>query len=225
MKSKTKIISRSILTLISIAGFSVQSHAASGSETLTVYAGPQSVAAREIIHVTVELTDFQGANLNNEKVELSFNLDGEIQTRQAITRHGLVSIDIEAGQSAGLMKFSARYKNVQSNEALVTVVAGPPEQMSLKIVPAAEQGRIEVSSDVLTDSYGNAVSDLSLISLGWINEDGLLGTESLQLSKGQIDHALTCPTSMSGALKLRATLNSLEFISSDISAFCRSDVS
>ena len=39
---------------------------------VVVYAGPQSVSPREIIHVTVEITGMRGNNINDETVNLSY---------------------------------------------------------------------------------------------------------------------------------------------------------
>jgi len=72
-------------------------------------------------------------------------------------------------------------------------------------------------------AFENSISNLSLVTLNWIDDRGLIGRQSLQLSNGIIDHTIPCPKQISGALNLRATLNSLQFLSSDISRFCLSD--
>lgn len=221
MKKESKFFYWAVTACALLAGFSVESYAESGTHTLTVYAGPQSVSPLETIYITVELTSNDGSNIENGTVELSFSLDGKIETHQASTIHGLVSFEVPAQKSSGLMEFSAQYNSSKSNEALVAVVAGPPEKLLLKAVPSAESGYIDITSGIVKDVFGNAVSDLSLVSLNWLDNSGLIGSESLQLSNSHIDHNLACPVEISGHLKLQASLNNLEFILSDISEICR----
>lgn len=223
MKKDSKIICWALTACVLMTGFPVESYAESDSQILTVYAGPQSVSPRETIYITVEVTSSDDANIDNGTVELSFSLDGNNETQKASTVHGLVSFEVPAQKSAGLMEFSAQYNSSQSNKALVAVVAGTPEELSLKVAPSARGGNVDISSGIIKDSFENSISNLSLVTLNWIDDRGLIGRQSLQLSNGIIDHTIPCPKQISGALNLRATLNSLQFLSSDISRFCLSD--
>jgi len=58
--------------------------------------------------------------------------DGVVKTISGTPRYGLVSFDLPAQDTVGLMKFSANTKAGTSDEALVTVVAAQPQPFSLE---------------------------------------------------------------------------------------------
>ena len=187
---------------------------------VVVYAGPQSVSPREIIHVTVEITGMRGNNINDETVNLSYMSDGVVKTLSGTPRHGLVSFDLPAQDTVGLMKFSANTKIGISGDALVTVVAAPPQPFSLKVQAGKHKGSIKLMSDVIADEYGNPVSDLSLISVDWIDDAGLKARQNTQLLNNRILLTGTCPSKFYGALKVRANLNGMQSAPVDISSYC-----
>jgi len=190
---------------------------------VVVYAGPQSVSPRETIHVTVEITDTSGNNINDGNVNLSYMRDGVAKTLSGTPRHGLVSFDVLAQDTVGLMKFTANTETGTSEEALVTVVAAPPQPFSLEVQAGIHSGIINLVSDVIADEYGNAVSDLSLISVDWIDDKGLKARQNIQLLNSRILLTGTCPANFYGALKVQANLNAIKSAPIDISSFCELD--
>lgn len=187
---------------------------------VVVYAGPQSVSPREIIHVTVEITGIRGNNINDETVILSYMSDGVVKTLSGTPRHGLVSFDLPAQDTVGLMKFSANTKVGISGEALVTVVAAQPQPFSLEVQAGKHSGNIKLMSDVIADEYGNPVSNLSLISVDWIDDAGLKARQNTQLLNNRILLTETCPSKFYGALKVQANLNGMQSAPVDISSYC-----
>ncbi len=196
------------------------------AETLrgvVVYAGPQSVSPRETIHVTVEVTDMRGNNINDGNVSLSYVRDGVAKTLSGTPRHGLVSFDVPAQDTVGLMKFIANTEIGTSEEALVTVVAAPPQPFSLEVEAGRHLGTFNLVSDVIADEYGNAVSDLSLISVDWIDDNGLKARQNTQLLNSRILLMGTCPANFYGALKVQANLNAIQSAPLDVSSYCELD--
>jgi len=187
---------------------------------IAVYAGPQSVSPREIIDVTVEITGMRGNNINDGNVILSYMSDGVVKTLSGTPRHGLVSFDVPAQDTVGLMKFSANTKVGTSEEALVTVVAAQPQPFSLEAQAGKHTGTIKLMSDVIADEYGNPVSGLSLISVDWIDDEGLKARQSTQLLNSRILLIGTCPANFIGALKVQATLNTIQSTPIDVSSYC-----
>ena len=187
---------------------------------VVVYAGPQSVSPREIIHVTVEITGMRGNNINDETVNLSYMSDGVVKTLSGTPRHGLMSFDIPAQDTVGLMKFSANTKIGTSEEALVAVVAAQPQSFSLEVQAGKQTGTIKLMSDVIADEYGNPVSDLSLVSVDWVDDEGLKARQNTQLLNNRILLTGTCPSKFYGALKVRANLNGMQSAPVDISSYC-----
>jgi len=75
-------------------------------------------------------------------------------------------------------------------------------------------------SDVIADEYGNPVSDLSLISVDWIDDEGLKARQSTQLLNSRILLTGTCPAKFYGALKVQANLNAIQSAPIDVSSYC-----
>lgn len=197
----------------------LKAHADTAS-SLTVYAGPQSVSPREVIHVTVEYADESGSSMNDKTVELSYISDGILKTVSGIPKLGLISFDVPAQDMTGLMIFSAKAADVTSNEALVTVVAGPPLPFKITAQPNQEPETLKLTSDMITDSHGNPIADLSLVSMEWIDFNGLKARQTVQLLNGRIALTANCPTNFTSPLRVRAAVNAIESVSKDVSADC-----
>jgi len=222
MTRPKKFIFLAITTGLLANALPLKAQADSGP-SLTVYAGPQTVSPLETIYVTVEVTDSRGKNMDTHSVQLSYMSDGELKSLSGTPKNGLISFDIPAQKSGGLMAFSALAKGTKSSEALVTIAAGAPNKLSLKFAAHHEDGNLKVFSEVIKDDFGNSVSDLSLVTLNWLANDNLIGSQSLHLSNGRINSGLSCPAQASGSLKVQALLNNLVFISPDLSEICRTD--
>lgn len=184
---------------------------------LNIYAGPQSISPREIIYVTVQST------VQETAIELSYNSDDGYEIQTGTTQQGLVSFEVPAQLNAGEMRFIAKAQESVSSTALVSVFAGPPQNFTLAIKPGTQTGAVDISSSVIRDAFNNPISDLALVSLDWIDEKGLMASQSAQLTQGKIILSGICPDEFDGALILRAAVNSAEYRSSDISTFCREE--
>ena len=103
------------------------------SNPITVFAGPQSLSPSEIISVTIQMPQSTGSFLGTEQVELTYTDDGVLKTLIGNAAHGLLSFNVAAQDSAGIMKFSAKALGQTSQEALVTIVPGLPQNLSLQI--------------------------------------------------------------------------------------------
>ena len=182
---------------------------------LTIYAGPQSVSAQEMIYVSVETAALE------VDVKLSYITDGKPQTLTGITQHGLVSFDVPAQKLTGVMRFLAQSENSTSNEALVTVIAGPPLPFSMTTTKSQQSGSVDIGSDVIADKYGNVISSLSLSSIDWIDAGGMIASQSAQLIQGRIALTTQCPTKFTSPVKIRAKIHSATFTSADVSDLCR----
>ena len=182
---------------------------------LNLYAGPQSITPREMIHVTVQ------SNVLETAIELSYNIGDGAETQTGITEQGLISFAVPAQDSVGQMRFTAHAGEVVSNMALVSVLAGSPQNFTLSVKQGMRAGTVEISSGIITDKFENSISDLTLTSLDWIDERGLNSSLNVQLTHGRIILSANCPSDFTGALKLRAVVNSTQDISSDLSSFCR----
>lgn len=187
---------------------------------ITIYAGPQSVTPEQSIHVTIEANDVYGYSLDNLAIELSYIADGRPQIMMAKTRNGLVSFDVLAQQTAGLMTFSAKSGAYTSTNAVVIVRAGQPEILQLTVMPNKISGAVNISLAAITDKFDNLVSDMSLVTIDWLDNSGVKGSEQIQLSKGQAAYTSSCPANFSGALRVRAAFKNVENISSDVSNIC-----
>jgi len=218
--AKKKIMNRRNKLMQSLASLVAPKIHAETVRGVVVYAGPQSVSPREIIHVTVEITDIGGNNINDGNVNLSYVSDGVVKTLSGTPRHGLVSFDVPGQDTVGLMKFSANTKIGTSEEVLVTVVAAPPQPFSLEAQAGKHPGSIKLMSDVLADEYGNPVSDLSLISVDWIDDEGLKARQNTQPLNSRILLTGTCPTKFYGALKVQVNLNTIQSAPIDVSSYC-----
>lgn len=190
------------------------------SNAITVFAGPQSLSPRETIAVTVQISPRAGNFFETEQIELTYTADGNIKTLVGEAVHGLLSFDIAAQDRSGVMKFSARFAGQTSQEALVFVVPGPPQKLSLKIKPSDQPQQLILSSNLITDAYNNTVSDQTLLAIQWNDENGLIKSQNAQLQSGRLDLDVQCPSSYSGELTIQALLKTTQFSSSDLSALC-----
>lgn len=182
---------------------------------LNIYAGPQSITPREIIYVTVQ------SDIQETTIELSYNSDNEHKVQIGTTQHGLVSFEIPAQKSVGQMQFKAKTNEGVSSTALISVFAGPPQDFTLSIKRGIQSGTLDISSSVLRDAFNNSISDLSLASLDWIDDKGLIASQNIQLTQGKIILNGTCPNNFEGDLTFRAAVNSTEYTRSNLSVFCR----
>ena len=121
------------------------------------------------------------------------------------------------------MRFTAHAGEVVSNMALVSVLAGPPQNFTLSIKQGMQAGTVDISSGIITDQFGNSISDLTLASLDWIDERGLNASHNVQLTQGRIILGMKCPGEFEGPLTLRAAVSFAEYISTDISSLCREE--
>jgi len=184
---------------------------------LNLYAGPQSITPREMIHVTVQ------SNVLETAIELSYNIGDGAETQTGITEQGLISFAVPAQDSVGQMRFTAHAGEVVSNMALVSVLAGSPQNFTLSVKQGMRAGTVEISSGIITDQFGNSISDLTLASLDWIDERGLNASHNVQLTQGRIILGMKCPGEFEGPLTLRAAVSFAEYISTDISSLCREE--
>lgn len=209
------------LILISLLAYVAMPEAqAETVPSLIVYAGPQSVSPRETIHVTVEYTNIDGSNMNEGNVELFYVSDGTLKTLSGTPKLGLISFDVSAQDMVGLMAFSAKAAGVVSKEAPVTVVAGPSQSFKITAQPSKKIETLVLTSNVITDSYGNPISDLSLVSIEWIDFNGLTARQNIQLLNGRIVLTAKCPAIFTSPLIIRASVNTIEAVSKDVSADC-----
>lgn len=185
-----------------------------------IYAGPQSVTPEQSIHVTVEVTKSDEYNSDNHLIELSYLSDGKAQSMTAKTNKGLISFDVPAQKTTGLMMFSGKAGTIKSTNAVVIVKAGQPETLQLYVRPTNVSGTVGVSLGIITDAFGNLVSDLSLVTIEWLDDLGVKVSEQVQLFKGQAAYTAPCPIGYIGSLKLRASFKNVENISPDVSSLC-----
>lgn len=215
-----KFISTSAIALTTALLCPTIVSANTAAQSVTVYAGPQSVTASHSIFVTLEGTDAAGASINNELAVLSYNADGHVKTISGRLQDGLVSFEVPAQKTAGHMSFSATVAGVSSRNQLVAVVAGPPQGFSLRVEPGERAQSLVLSSKVITDAFGNPISDLSPVIIDWIDETGLKGRQTTLLSKARVMLTAQCPEHFEGLLKIKANLGTLQFISSELNALC-----
>jgi len=182
---------------------------------LNIYAGPQSITPLEMIHVTVQ------SAVQKTAVELSYISDEGLKIRTGMTEQGLISFDVPAQKTVGKMRFTAKAGQVVSNMALVTVIEGTPQSFMLFIKQGKQARTIDISSSIIKDAFENPISNLALVSLDWIDRTGLNTSQYIQPSHGRVIINAKCPNDFVGALTVRAAVNSAEYISNDISSFCR----
>ncbi len=190
------------------------------TDMVQTYAGPQTVTPGQVIHVTVEVTESGGISAHNKDVELTYLVDGTETTLTDTATDGLVSFDINAQSNSGMMDFVARVDGVVSKAASVMVSVGQPAVFDLVTKRSHHSQSIDIRSDVITDDFGNAVSDQTLVSLDWIDQHGVKSSENIQLSNSRIIFASRCPAKFKSPLRIRATLKNTDVISSDVSALC-----
>lgn len=221
MNRLIKIIGTSAATLTTALVFPALVSADTLTNSVTVYAGPQSVSPGEPINVTVEATDRSGASLNKLPVTLSYKADGTIRTLTGRLEKGLVSFDVPAQTTAGHMTFSATVSGAYSNEAIVAVVAGRPQALYLTVKSGDAAQSVTLSSKVITDEFGNPISDLSPVIIDWIDQSGLKSRQTVQLLNGRVLLTTQCPVSFEGTLNIRAALGALQFTSPKLNALCK----
>ena len=220
MTLRTKLIALTATLGVALIGFEGSAFAETAQKTVSVYAGPQSISPEKTIYVSVEVTGKSGQNLHGETVELSFLSDGRRVVVTGKTTHGLASFEVPAQRRAGLMRFSARVNDAAGNPAQVLVTSSAPQSFTFSAKPASQPGYVSLRSSVITDSYGNALPDLALITLDWIDNAGLRGKHTTQPVNGRIDVSAPCPKAFNGPLKLQASLQRLSVSTPDISALC-----
>lgn len=189
--------------------------------TVQTYAGPQTVMPRQVIQVTVEVTKRGGISANYKVVELTYLVDGTETTLTETARDGLVSFDINAQTQSGMMDFVARVDGTVSNAASIMVNAGQPAAFDLITKRSRHSRFIDIRSDVIRDNFGNAVSDQTLISLDWVDQQDVKSSENIQLSNGRIIFVSRCPASFTSPLRIRVVLKNTDVMSSDVSALCK----
>ena len=220
MTRLSKIMKTACAASLTALGTPSVSHGNSIPNKLTVYAGPQSVTPDTTIYVTVEAGQAGGESALETEVELSFNTDKGTKTLTGKTRQGLVSFEVPPRKKAGIMTFTAKAAGTSGNNARVLVIAAAPQAFSLTTQPAEPAGRIKIRTSVITDKYGNRISGLSSVTLDWIDSSGLRARQAAQPKDGKIALTLACPQTFKGALTLRASLQTLQVSSRNISHLC-----
>lgn len=213
--------SLSLLSLIMGASFSVISaRAQTPSDSLQVYAGPQTATPGQDISVTIEMTDVDGKSSHDETVQLTYISDGVSTSLSGKVSQGLVSFDIPAQRRAGTMTFIANADDLISNQTVVMVVAGEPIGFKFNVEPSRNANLVDLTTDVISDAFGNPVSDQTLISLDWIDQSGVKQSEFVQLLNGRMTYVSICPDAYAAPLKIRAVLKNVEVFSSELSDLC-----
>lgn len=211
----------SLLSLIMSVGFSaVATHAQTSPDRLQIYAGPQSVSPGQNISVTIEFTDAHGKSVHDKTVYLTYIHDGVSISRPGKVSNGLVSFDVQAQRIAGIMTFKARVGDLVSNHAPVLVLAAQPSAFELKVDLSRNTDFVELTTETITDAFGNPVSDQTTVTLDWIDPTGVKRSEVVQLSNGRMNYASRCPLAYNAPLKIRAVLKNVEVFSSDLSILC-----
>lgn len=220
MRTLTRIMNGAIYTLATALALTEAAKAQTQNAAVRVYVGPQSVSPKKSIYVTIEATDFSGKSLDSETAVLSYQSDGVTKSITGDLNHGLVSFEIPAQVSVGHMVFSATVSDISSNEVFVAVLAGRPQSLSLKAEPVERADSVVIFSNVITDKFGNPVSDLSVIQIDWQDETGLIAQQTSQLLNGRVNLISNCPATFSGELQIKASLDSLQFILPKLNAVC-----
>lgn len=215
-----KIISITFIAAVSTSALPAVSYGGEVESTVTVYAGPQSVSPNQTIFVTVEATDEKAESLMNTKVELSYKVDGRPLTMSGKTTRGLALFEVPAQNTAGVMTFSAAVKGVTSRTARVLVTANAPQAFALTVKQTKQPRHIAITSSVIADGYGNRISDMSVVSVDWIDMSGLTAQQMIQPTNGRIIFTAMCPKVFAGALRVRTSLQTQQITTSDISSLC-----
>ncbi len=220
MKRTNKLISKSLLAGLSALAFTADSFAKPANTALTVYAGPQSVVPTQPVYVTVEATHPNGQSADDKEIALSFKRDGAHITLTGETKQGLASFKVAAGKTAGLMQFTAKAGTTRSDSVTVLITADRPQSFSLFTRATEQAGQIEIKSGLIADQYGNLISDITPVTLEWIDTSGLTAKQTARLQNSKLSLKRACPRSFTGALTIRASLQSLQIKSGDISNLC-----
>lgn len=220
MRRLNKIICTAFITAVSTSVLPAVSYAGEVKNTVTVYAGPQSVSPNQPIFVTVEATDKKAESLMNETVELSYKADGKLRTMRAKTARGLALFEIPAQTKAGLMTFVAAVKGTTSKTARVLVTASAPQAFTFTVKRTQQPEHITITSSPITDGYDNHISDMSLVSVDWIDMSGLNAQQMIHPRNGRIIFTAMCPRAFAGALRIRMSLQTQQFTTPDISSLC-----
>ena len=168
---------------------------------LNIYAGPQSLAPRETVYVTIQ------SEARETDIELSYLSDGVEKILTGRTEDGLVSFELPAQKTVGHMSFTAKTDKGPFDTALVSVVAGAPQNFELSIRQGKQAESLEISSNVIRDAFGNAISDLALVSLDWVDDSGLISHQNTQLVQGRIALTANCPIAFSRRLQILSLIH------------------
>lgn len=220
MTQLIKTIGMSAAALITAMAFSGSGNAETVVKAVTVYAGPQSVTPENLIYVTVEATGAAKASLQNMPAVLSYQADGASKTITANLANGLASFQVPAQKSAGHMAFSATVSDVSSNEVNVVVTADHPHIFHLTAKQSEIAGSIALSSKLITDEFGNPISDLSAVIVDLLDQTGLKSRQMVHLSNGRVFLSVKCPASFEGALTVKTSLGKLRHTSPNLSTLC-----
>ena len=215
-----RIVCTAFAAILFAATLPSSAHANDTRKSVTIYAGPQSVSPGDIISVTVEATRADGKSLIDEVITMSFETDGVLETLSAKTTQGLALFEVPAQIKSGLMIFSANASGVASKEARIVVTANPPQAFTFKISRDEQVGYVEVVSSEIADEFGNHISDLSLVSVDWIDASGLNTRQMVQPTNGHIAFRAPCPSQFSGTLKIRASVQAQKITTPDIAELC-----
>lgn len=182
---------------------------------LNIYAGPQSVTPREVIYVTVQSED------SNAAIELSYRADGKVEILTGTAVHGMISFEVPSQKTTGQMGFTAKSETGLSNTSLVSVLAGPPKSFNLEIKRGKQVRTVDVWSDIISDQFGNSISDHALVSIDLIDDRGLIASQNVQLTQGRIVSNTKCPREINGDLFIRAVVNDAADVTTDMSSLCQ----
>ncbi|MEP3654749.1 MAG: hypothetical protein ABJO36_07625 [Litorimonas sp.] len=213
----------SLLSLVMSVGVSAGSaQAQTDASRLQVYAGPQTTIPGENISVTIEMTDGHGKSVQGETVQLTYVSDSVPKLLSGKISNGLMSFDVSAQSIAGGMTFQATSGDLTSNSARVQIVATQPDTFKLEVRSSNNVNLVDITTDSISDAFGNLISDQSLVALSWVDNTGVKRSEAAQLSNGRIIYTSICPGEYAAPLKIRAVLKNVEVFSSDLSVLCAS---
>jgi len=78
--------------------------------------------------------------------------------------NGLISFDVKAQKTTGVMSFTAQADGAKSNPALVKVHAAAPQSYTVKVRQSQDLGHVDLRSDLITDGFRNPISTLSFVT-------------------------------------------------------------
>ncbi|MCE2614008.1 hypothetical protein LVD13_13605 [Flavobacteriaceae bacterium D16] len=138
---------------------------------IETYLGPKSIRTGGNNHsmlVALPTDIYDNLLADNSPVGISRQLEENIITDTAFTKNGLVWASLYSPEKSGVMLTSAAFENSQSKELSIQV---QPEnavdfKVSFKRVHPYADGHqlLTLSSSRITDSYGNTISDGTLVN-------------------------------------------------------------